>query len=152
MRMFYSILLFIGVALNISAFLFVTFHVDPTFKASIELSTNTFNLDVFSLAFTSLGAAGIMIMGLLLRQGTYAIYATLIWVVTTLLGVARNFITAIPNVIFGIFGPALAPIDPNYNPANINLTANPIIAVLVYVVTFAGFWFFMEIIAQRAFS
>ena len=153
MRFFYSILLYF-VALQVPAYLFMTFQIVPGIQYPFTLSNSLFDFSVVGLAFTGLGASAILISSILLRQGTYAIYATLIWVVGTIFNPIKTFFLALPNTLMGLFGSIILQTDPSYNPLypTANLANNPIVVVLTYLVGFGIFWFFMEIIAQRNFS
>jgi hypothetical protein len=143
MRLFYSIMIF-GVAIQIAAFLLMAFQVDPNIQYPVALSPGIWDINVFSIMFAGVGGSVIMLAGLLLRQGTYAIYATLIWVIGMLISPIKNFFIAIPNTIFGIFTPIFNGMNPTPT------VENPIITVLVYIVTFAAFWFLVELVTQRA--
>jgi hypothetical protein len=152
MRLFYSIMIF-GVAIQISAYLLMLFHVDPNLTYPVKLSTGLFGITAFEAAFTGITGSVIMIAGLLLKQGTYAIYATLIWVVGMLINPIKEFFLAIPNTMMAIFKPIFDGMNPMpIDPVTLQQAENPILSVLVYIVAFAAFWFLVELVAQRQVS
>lgn len=149
-RLFYTLLTF-GVAFQLAAYIFWAFNVVPLvqypFGDSTATMQNAFSITLFDGMFTALGAVGITIVGLLLRQGTYAIYALLIWVIGSLLPIVRTFFLTIPNTLG-----ALIPneVNPFYDPANpATIPLNPIIVAISVIFTYAAFWFLMELASQQ---
>lgn len=140
MRLFYTLLVF-GIALQMSTYLLWSFNVDPQMNYPLGDINNiaaTFTLTPFNIAFTAIGAAVIGLAALLLKVGTYAIYAVLIWVIGTLLPIAQGFFLAIPNSIGALI------------PASAN--SAPIMVVIGAIFAFAVFWFFVELASQRNIS
>lgn len=144
-RLFYTLLTF-GVGFQLAAYLFWAFNICPLivypFGDSTSAINNAFNITVFDAMFTAIGAVGITLVSLLLRQGTYAIYAVLIWVLGTLLPIVKTFFLAIPNTLGAL-------IPPQLNPNASVFPVNPIVVVISVVFGYAGFWFLMELAAQR---
>jgi len=137
MRLFYTLLVF-GIALQMSTYLLWAFNVDPQMNyplGNIDNIATTFSLSPFNIAFTAIGATVIGLAGLLLKVGTYAYYAVLIWVIGTLLPITQGFFLAIPNSI-GVLIPAGA-------------NSAPIMTVIGAIFAFAAFFFFVELAAQR---
>jgi hypothetical protein len=145
MKLFYS-LITLGVGLQVSAYLFWIFNVCPFVTYPLgnvsELST-IFSITPFDLMFTGIGLAVIGLAGLLLRQGTYAIYAMILWVIGTLLGVIRTFFLAIPNTIGGI----LNLVTSSYAEAESYVVALTFVFSLIFL--YAFFWFMLNVVAQR---
>lgn len=155
MKLFYSLLVF-GLAFQITAYLFYVFNVCPFISYPMNLDmANSFSLTPFDLAFVIAGGAAITIVSVLLRVGTYAIYALPIWVLTTFIPVLKGFVTIIPNTLGAIFGGMLEAINPLPAGSSVNVlgvnTSNPIIAVLIGIFGFGAFIFFLGLAAQREF-
>lgn len=155
MKLFYSLLVF-GLAFQMSAYLFYVFNVCPfiSYPMSLDLA-NSFSLTPFDLAFVIAGGAAITIVSVLLRVGTYAIYALPIWVLTTFIPVLKGFVTVIPNTLGAIFGSMLDAVNPLPAGSTVNIlgvdASNPFIAVLIGIVGFGAFIFFLGLAAQREF-
>lgn len=144
MRLFYSFLVF-GVAFQLSCYLFWAFNICPfiTYPIDTSIMANAFAITPFTAMFLAGGAVGIGLAALLLRQGTYALYAILIWVVGVFLTITAPFFLAIPNTITGLLAPLLEitnPIAPN---------PNPLVVVIGLLFTFALFIFAFELVSQR---
>jgi hypothetical protein len=109
---------------------------------SISTMTSWFNLSPFNLLFTGATAAVVGVAALLLRQGTYAIFATLIAALGMIITPISAFIMAIPNLLG-----ALLPASTNPNPALFPI--NPIIIVIGLIYAFAAYWFIFGLVVQR---
>ena len=129
-------LLILGMSINIALYLFGAFSIDPQVQIPGSLSTMTswFNLSPFNLLFTGATAAVVGVAALLLRQGTYAIYALLISAIGVFFNVVKGFVFAVPNVISALF-----PGSPT----------GPITYVVGVIVMFAGFIYLFELAIQR---
>jgi hypothetical protein len=154
-KLFYSLLVF-GLAFQIAAYLFYVFDFCPyiSYPMSLDIA-NSFSLTPFDLAFVVAGGAAITIVSILLRAGTYALYALPIWVLTTFLPILKGFVTVIPNTLGALFGEMLEAINPL--PAGTTVAilgvnvSNPLIAVLIGITGFGAFIFFLGLAAQRDF-
>lgn len=144
MRAFYTLLIF-GIAFQCASYLLWAFDVDPQMSyplGNVSNISSVFSLTPFSLAFTATGAVAIGLASLLLRAGTYAYYAVLVWVIGTMVPIVQTFFLAIPNTI-GAFIPASA----NPNPAVFPI--NPLMIVVGAIFAVAAFFFLVELAAQR---
>lgn len=157
MKLFYSLLVF-GLSFQIAAYLFYVFEVVPSEIISYPMSldmANAFSLAPFDLAFIVVGGAAITIVSVLLRVGTYAIYALPIWVLTTFIPILKGFVTIIPNTLGAFFGDILQYANPYGSTQTINIlgvnVGNPLIAVLIGIFGFGAFIFFLGLAAQREF-
>ena len=146
-KLFLNIFIF-GLSLNIVIFLFGVFGVDPQVKMPfMDLSTwsSWFPVSAWEWLLTGAAIAGITLAAVLLRQGTYAIYALLIAALGLILKPVREFILAIPNAI-GAWLPdstnPLPPVGGVYPP-------NPITVVIIAIFSFAAFWFIFGLVIQR---
>lgn len=157
MRMFYTLLVF-GISLQIASYLFWAFDVfGGLVKYPVDIATTMswFSLEKFQWQFLMGvgGAVGIGLAMLLLRQGTYAIYAILIWVLGVFLPFTSGFFLAIPNTIG-----ALIPEDiwnltnPFGADANGSYPTHPLMVVIVLIFAFAGWIMMMELLTQRNIS
>jgi hypothetical protein len=145
MRLFYSLLVFF-ISFQIIAYLFYVFNVCPYVSYPMNLDiANTFSINYFNI-FTAIGGgAAITIVAVLMRVGTYAIYALPIWVIATFIPIFGGFVTVIPNTFGAVFGTLLDAMNPTTG-------TNPIISSLIGVVSFAVFIFFLGIASQREFN
>lgn len=135
-----------GFAFQLAAAVFWTFNVVPYVNyplGNINDLTNFFSITPFDLMFTGSGIVVIGLAGLLLRQGTYAIYAILIWAIGTIIPLIRNFFLAIPNTIGGLLNLVTA----SYADAATYVTV--IVAVFSAIFVFAGFWWLFGLATQR---
>lgn len=144
-RLFLEILPF-GVALQITCYLAWAFNIFGGLiqyplgdVASIQ---SVFSIDVYSVLLGVGGAAIIGVAALLLKPGTYAIYAMLLWGLGTAFRVIQTFFLAIPNTIG-----ALIPPETNPNPAL--FAVNPIGVVITVVIGYAAFWWLFSLVIQR---
>lgn len=135
-----------GVALQIVCYLLWAFNV---FGGLVEYPLgdvssiqNVFSIDAYSILLGVGGAAIIGVASLLLRPGTYAIYAMLLWGIGTGFKVIQTFFLAIPNTIG-----ALIPASTNPNPAV--FPVNPIAVAVTVIIGYAAFWWLFSLVIQR---
>lgn len=140
-KLFYSVLLF-GVALQMAAYLanVTQWFPNQMLNGNLVGMETAFSLTPFVNAFSIVGAVGgaaaIGLASLLVRPGTYAIYAMVLWAIAMFIPVVQNFFLAIPNFI-----------------ASLQLPAN-VIQIVTYgvatpIVTFAAFWFLFMLVSGR---
>lgn len=136
MRLFYTLLVF-GLSLQFSAYLLQVFEICPSGSIPLGVGPDaiaaTFSIEVVALLIS--GNTAITIVALLLRQGTYALYAMLIWSLGVMLPIVRDFFLAIPNFITAMPIPSTV--------------STPLALVVGAVFAFAGFMFFIELTTQR---
>jgi hypothetical protein len=106
-----------------------------------SLST-LFSIDAFSVLVGVGGAVGIGLAALLLKQGTYAIYAMLLWAIGCMFKVVQTFVLVIPNTVS-----ALLPEATNPNP--VLFPVNPLIILVSLFFTFGAWIFMFELVIQR---
>ena len=137
-------LLILGMSINIALYLFGAFSIDPQVQIPGSLSTMTswFNLSPFNLLFTGATAAVVGVAALLLRQGTYAIYAMLLAALGMVIAPVQAFILAIPNLL-GMLLPASTNPNPTLFPIN------PITVVVGLLFAFGAYWFIFGLVIQR---
>lgn len=146
-NMFYNMLVF---SLSLEVFAYLAWasnlfggFVQYPFGSAAQLNNmnNLFSIDAYSAI---IGTVGILtgVGALLLRNGTYAIYALIIFVFGIFFNIVKGLVTAIPNSVAAIF--VLAGVDAS--------TFNPILAAIGALVTFAGFIFLAEMALQRKIS
>ncbi len=145
---FFAEIFILSFCINAILYLFGTFHVMPTVSMGYtDLSTwqGWFNLSAFDILFAGGTATLVGISALLLRNGTFAIYATLITAIGMILAPVKGVITAIPTLIG-----SLLPDSTNPLPAvNGVYPMNPIVAVVNAFVVLGAFWFFFGLVIQR---
>ena len=151
MRLFYDMML-VGISVQLAAYVLWAFNIYgamgigyPFGNAPQQLSTlqGWFDLSVYNALLGIGGAAVIGVAALLLRQGTYALYAMLIFAIGMFIPIVKNFVLAVPNTVA-----ALLPVETNPTPGLIN----PIQLVIGLMVLFAGFIFIFEMVIQRNIS
>ncbi|MFA5366220.1 MAG: hypothetical protein WC325_13645 [Candidatus Bathyarchaeia archaeon] len=138
--------LILGVSVQAVCYLFWAFNL---FGGLIEyplgdvssLST-LFSIDTFSVLIGIGGAIGIGLAALLLKQGTYAIYAMLLWAIGCMFKVVQTFVLVIPNTIG-----ALLPASTNPNPAL--FPVNPILVVVSLFFALGAWLFMFGLVIQR---
>jgi hypothetical protein len=79
---------------------------------------------------------------LLLKQGTYAVYAMLLWAIGVMFNLISTFLLVIPNTLS-----ALLPASTNPNPDL--FPVNPLIVVIVLIFTFGAWWYMFGLTIQR---
>lgn len=132
-KLFWSMLWF-GICLQIAAYLTYAYRffgdniVYPITSTANILGV--FSIDVYTIAFTGAGAAAITLGAIITRQGTYALYATLIWGIGCFIVNVKDFFLAIPNTIG-----ALIPMDTNPDPSTYLI--HPLVSVLAVFATIA---------------
>lgn len=149
MRLFYSLLTF-GIAFQFACYLFWAFDVTGgliNYPIDLAVMNNAFAITPFTMMFLAGGAVGIGLAALLLRQGTYAVYAILIWAAGVFLSITAPFFLAIPNTITGLLSPLLDVTNPFATG-----TPHPFIVVIGAIFGFAIWWFIMELVTQRNYS
>ena len=148
MKLFYSLLVF-GISFQIAAYLMWTFNVVPGLSYPLDLSQTSawFSLDNFwsSFSLAVAGSVGIGLAMLLLRQGTYALYAMLIWAIGVFLPMVKDFFLVIPNTLGAILGPF-------FEYSNPTTGVNPLLVVITLIFAFAAWMFLMEMVTQRSMS
>lgn len=150
-KLFTNILI-LGLAINIILYLFGVFDFNPQVHYQGELSamTSWFNLEPFNLLFTGATAAVVGVASLLLRQGTYAIYAMLIAALVMIISPVQAFILAIPNAIGSWLPPETNPLAYTNGVFDPTSTAiNPITIVISLIFAFAAYWFIFGFVVQR---
>lgn len=156
MRLFYTLLVF-GISVQVASYLFWAFNICPYVKYPIDMEAtmNWFSLESFQWQFLMGvgGAAGIGLAMLLLRQGTYAIYAILIWVLGVFLPFTTGFFLAIPNTIGALIPQDLWDMT---NPFPVDSSGSypthPLMVVVVLIFAFGGWIMMMELLTQRNIS
>lgn len=83
---------------------------------------------------------GISLAALLLRQGTFPIYAMLLLGLTCIFPIVSSFLLTVPNTIAALLPEAINPIPG---------APNPISVVIVIIVGYAIFWWLFGLIVQR---
>jgi hypothetical protein len=142
-NLFYNLLLF-GIAIQLAAYLTWSFNIFAGYvqyplgsAAEINNLNNIFNIDLWS---GLVGGTGIIISiaMLLLRQGTYAVYALLLFAIGVFFNIVKGFVFAIPNTVSALFASA-----------GVGDVASPIQVVIGVIVMFAGFMYVFELAIQR---
>lgn len=144
-KIFISALVF-GVALQVVCYLFWAFD---TFGGvinyplgDISSMNNVFSINLNSGLLSIVGMSVIGVAALLLRQGTYAVYAMIIFAIGSMFTVFQTFFLAIPNVIG-----ALIPSEANPNPSA--FAVNPIIVAISAIFLFSAWMYFFGLVIQR---
>jgi hypothetical protein len=147
-KLFMNALVF-GIALQMTCYLFWAFNVFgglvvyPISSAStMSGMAGWFDISAFSVLVGVGGSIAIGIAGLLLRQGTYAIYAVLLWAIGNFFPFVRDFFLTIPNTIS-----ALIPSVTNPNPTLFPI--NPIMIVISSIFAFGAFMYMFGLVFQR---
>lgn len=106
-------IIFFVVALQSSCYLCTAFEVfGPNITYPLGSGNNLNDLtgyfDIERLGFTSLmglggGAIAATLLGIVTRNGTYALYTMLIFGFGSFIPLAQNFVLALPNTLTGIF-------------------------------------------------
>lgn len=144
-KLFVNALVF-GVALQLTSYLLWAFNVFGGIISyplgDVSSLNNIFSLSLFDAVIGVGGAAAIGLAALLLRQGTYAIYAMLLWGIGSMFKVIQTFFLVIPNTLG-----ALIPPEANPNPAV--FPVNPLIVVLAAIFLFAAWVYLFKLVIQR---
>lgn len=161
MKLFYTLLVW-GITLNIACYLMWVFNVVPGIGYPINMQqvTDWFNIGEGSAFWTQFAivsgiSSALGLAFLLLRQGTYAIYAILLWVMGIFLIFASGFFLAIPNTLMAFIPTEVwnmtNPLAYAENGVMVYPT-HPIIVVIALVFAFAVWIFMMELASQRSIS
>ncbi len=147
---FFTNLLVFAVAINCVVYLFGAFNVDPLVRNPMNLSSfqSWFDLSPFNIMLTGATAAVIGLAAVLLRQGTYAIYAMLLWALGMIITPIRNFILAFLLLIGGWLRDSTNP----FPAVNGVYPPNPIVIVISLLFAFAAYWFIFGLVIQRDIS
>lgn len=143
MKLFMTALYF-GLCLQLSAYLCWAFQV---FGSSFTYPINTdalnltgvFDITGFNALIGLSGAAAIMIGGLLLRQGTYAVFAMLLWGIGAFFPIVSTFFLALPNTITALISATGASSD----------ITNPLLVVVSAIFAFAATIYLFGLVLQR---
>ena len=143
-NLFYNMMIF-GIALQLSAYLvWASGVVSGVMQFPLGNYSDLMNLNnMFSLNLWSglvgLAGVGIGLAALLLKSGTYAIYAVLLFAFGVFFNVVKGFVLAIPNLISAL---AVA--------AGLSSSVTSPIAIFVgVIVVFGGFIYLFELAIQR---
>jgi hypothetical protein len=110
-----------------------------------------FDISAFSVLVGIGGSIAIGIAGLLLRQGTYAIYAVLLWAIGNFFPFVRDFFLTIPNTIAALIPPESNPFAyPNgvFDPTVSPLTS-PLFIIISSIFAFGAFMYMFGLVFQR---
>ncbi|MFA5365968.1 MAG: hypothetical protein WC325_12365 [Candidatus Bathyarchaeia archaeon] len=150
MKILVNFLIF-AMALQIVCYLFWVFNV---FGGLIKYPlgdtsqlSNIFSISAFDAVVGIGGAVGIGLAMLLLKQGTYAIYAMLLWAIGVIFKVIQTFILVIPNTIGALLPNAANPLPPD--PTTGVYPTNPLVVVVVLIFTFGAWWYMFGLVIQR---
>lgn len=145
MKLFMNALIF-GVSVQLVSYLFWAFNFFGGIIAyplgDVSSLSSVFSVDAFSVLLGIGGGLAIGVAALLLRQGTYAIYALILWAIGSMFKVIQTFFLVIPNTIAGLFPPSTNP-----NPAL--FPVNPIVVVLGIIFVFAAWMYLFGLVIQR---
>lgn len=146
---FFTSLLVLGLALSAVIYLFGTFNVDPQVHfpfTNLTTWTGWFSIDPWGLLLTGAVAGVIGLAAVLLRQGTYAIYAMLLAALGMVIKPIQDIVLAIPKAIGTWLPDSTNPLpmnpDGTYPP-------NPIFIVISLFFVFAAYWFIFSLVIQR---
>mgnify|MGYP001608378146 CR=1 FL=1 len=153
-------MLVFGVSLQLAAYLLWAFNIlgaigiTYPFGSADQLNniSGVFSLTPWTALIGGVGAI-IGIVALLLRAGTYAIYAVLIFAVGVFFSVLSPFFLAIPNTIAALIPGTTNPfsyVNGTYVPTS--SFPNPIATVIGVIFAFAVFFFVFEMVLQRKVS
>ena len=140
MRLAYNILLFY-ICANLASFIMLQSEMLPInislgwqpISQTDNVLLDLFNINAFSVLLGIGGSIAIGIVGFLLRQGINAVYALIVFVVGVLFTPVSQFITSLPIVLATVI-----PADSTY-----------LISVILSIVSFAFFFFFIELVTQQ---
>lgn len=145
MKLFYS-LLTLGIALQITAWIFWVFNVCPYITyplGNAQALEDIFSINIYDIMFTGAGLVVIGLAGMLTRQGTYMIYGMVIWAIGTILPFIRNTFLAIPNTIGGL----LNLVTSSYAEAETYVIV--LTTAFSIIFAYAAFWFLFNLVIQR---
>ena len=108
----------------------------------ISSLNSLFSIDTYSVLIGVGGAAIIGLAAWLFKQGTYAVYAMVLWALGCMFNVVKTFLIVIPNTI-GAFLPA------STNPNPTLFAVNPLIVVVIFYFSFGAWLYFFGLVIQR---
>lgn len=145
MKIFWEALL-LGVAVQVICYLFWAFNFFGGLVTyplgDVSSLSSVFSIDAFSVIIGLGGAAVIGLAGLLLKTGTTAVYAMLLWGIGCMFKVIQTFFLAIPNMLGSLIPP-----EANPNPAL--FPVNPIIVVIGIIFGFGAYIYLFGLVIQR---
>ena len=150
MKIFWNALIF-GIAVQLTTWVFwafgvfgdvISYPVPVTNITTLYGPTGIFNITAFGTMVGIGGAAVIGVAGILLRQGTYALYAMTLWGIGQFFPIVSGFFLAIPNTMS-----ALLPAVTNPNPTL--FPVNPIMVVVSVIFAFGAFTFMFGLVFNR---
>jgi hypothetical protein len=143
--------LMLGVSVQAVCYLFWVFNL---FGGLIEYPlgdvsslSSLFSIDAYSVLIGFGGAAIIGLAAWLFKQGTYAIYAMLIWAIGCMFNIVKTFLVVIPNTIGALLPNSTNPLPPD--PVTGVYPTNPLIVVVVFFFTFGAWLYFFGLVIQR---
>ena len=144
-RLFYNIMV-LAICIQLVSYSLWSFNffgglIQYPFGSATDLNnlSNMFSITSFNALLGIGGAALIGLAALLLRQGTYALYAMLLWAIGVFFNIVKGFVLAIPNTVAAL-------LPSSTNPGS---GVNPLQVVIGFIVLFAGFMFLFEMVIQR---
>jgi hypothetical protein len=155
-NLMYDILIF-GICLEVVAYLTWAFNffggvIQYPFGSAQDMLnlSNAFSFTIWTYLISGTGAV-IGIVALLLKQGTYALYALLVFAFGVFYKIIYPIVVAIPNLVAGMLPNST---NPNYTIVNGQIVygLNPIQVVVGVIVGFAIFIFCLEFVLQRKVS
>jgi len=145
MKLFINALVF-GVAVQVVCYLFWAFNFFGGLISyplgDVSALSSVFSIDVYSVLIGVGGSLAIGLAALLLRQGTYAIYAMLLWAIGSMFKLIQTFFLAIPNTLASLIPP-----ESNPNPAL--FPVSPFIVVIGIVFAFGAWMYLFGLVIQR---
>lgn len=146
-------ILILGLSISVVTYLFGIYNVDPQIHfpfTPLKNWTDWFNITPLGLMLTGLGTVIAGLVSVLLRSGTYAVYAMLIAALGLIITPIQQIVTAIPTAI-SMWLPneanPLAYTNGIYDSSYTGL--NPITIVISLLFMFAAFWFILSLVVQR---
>lgn len=143
-KLFINALIF-GIAFQLTCYMFWAFSsfgglIQYPFGNANEITNlqTMFSLNAWAVLVSGVGVAT-SIVALLLRQGTYAIYALLIFAIGIFFPIVSTFVLAVPNTIAGLA-------------ATMGLTSavtGPISTFIGVICVFGGFMYMFGLVIQR---
>jgi hypothetical protein len=136
--------LYFGICIQLAAYLCWAFQLfgpamDYPIHSSAASLSSLFDLSAFNAIVGIGGAAAILISGLLLRVGTYAVYAMLIWGFGAFFPIVRDFFLSLPNTIIALVTATGAGSD----------ITNPLLLVITVIFAFSAFLYLFGLVFQR---
>jgi hypothetical protein len=128
------------VMLNIVSFIIAAAQLFPDVGVTLPWQSagtlnSLFNIDAFSALTGIVGGVAIGIIGFLLKQGIYATFAVIIFVFGVVFKPISLMFTSLPIALGSFCG------DAQY-----------LVTAILAVVSFAAFWFLVELLLQRSVS